>query len=120
MLVVDDNTDAARALELVLKSLGHEARVEHDGERALKVAAAFKPDVVLLDLGLPGMDGFELARRLRKAQGPGLRVIAVTGWGQETDRQRSQEAGFDLHLVKPVDPQDLARIISERNGSTLH
>jgi PAS domain S-box-containing protein len=120
VLVVDDNADAARALELLLKSLGHETRVEHEGERALQVAAEFRPEIVLLDLGMPGMDGYELARRLRRAQGPGLRVIAVTGWGQEADRQRTREAGFDLHLVKPVDPQDLARILSSRNGATLH
>jgi PAS domain S-box-containing protein len=120
VLVVDDNADAARALELVLKSLGHETRVEHDGERALKVAAEFRPEIVLLDLGMPGMDGYELARRLRRAQGPGLHVIAVTGWGQEDDRQRTREAGFDLHLVKPVDPHDLARILASRNGATLH
>jgi PAS domain S-box-containing protein len=121
VLVVDDNEDAAATLDLLLKALGHETRVVHDGQAALKTVGEFRPDVVLLDIGMPGLDGYEVARRLRaqKKQRP-LRIVAVTGWGQEADRQKSREAGFDLHLVKPVEPVDLARVFDEKGGATLH
>ena len=76
---------------------------------------------MLLDIGMPGLDGYEVARRLRALKNqPKVRIVAVTGWGQEADRQRSREAGFDVHLVKPVDANDLARVLSGRNGATLH
>jgi PAS domain S-box-containing protein len=121
VLVVDDNSDAASALEALLRSLGHETRVAYDGLQALRLAREFLPDVVLLDIGMPGLDGYEVARRLRalKSQSK-VKIVAVTGWGQEADRQRSKEAGFDVHLVKPVDANDLARVLSGRNGVTLH
>ena len=121
VLVVDDNKDAALALNVLLKSLGHETRVVHDGVQALKMAAEFQPDVVLLDIGMPGLNGYEVARRLRKlkTRHP-LQIVAVSGWGQATDRQKSHEAGFDLHLVKPVDENELARIFADRDGHTLH
>ena len=122
VLIVDDNVDAALSLSLLLTSLGHESRVVHDGASALKMAAEFRPDTVLLDIGMPDLDGYEVARRLSalKKEHP-LRIIAVTGWGHEADRAKSREAGFDLHLVKPVDPDDLARALSERSsGTTLH
>jgi PAS domain S-box-containing protein len=119
ILVVDDNVDAAVTLELLLKSLGHETRAAYEGNQALRVAAEFHPDVVLLDIGMPGLDGYEVARRLRALnhEQP-MRIVAVTGWGQEADRSRSREAGFDVHLVKPVDPNLLTRVIN--NGATLH
>ena len=121
VLVVDDNSDAAAMLDMLLRSLGHEARVAHDGLAALRVAEEFQPDVVLLDIGMPGLDGYEVARRLRTlARERPLRIVAVTGWGQDADRQRSREAGFDLHLVKPVDASELARALNDRNGATLH
>jgi PAS domain S-box-containing protein len=121
ILIVDDNADAAATLEMLLKSLGHETRVVHDGEAALRLARPFRPDVVLLDIGMPGLDGYEVARRLRAMKkGTALRIIAVTGWGQEADRQRSSEAGFDLHLVKPVEPSALVRALDEKGGATLH
>jgi PAS domain S-box-containing protein len=120
VLVVDDNVDAATMLELLLRSLGHETRVVYDGASALKVAAEFHPDIVLLDIGMPGLDGYEVARRLRTMKDRPRRIIAVTGWGQPADRQRSHEAGFDRHLVKPVEASELARILDERNGATLH
>jgi DNA-binding response OmpR family regulator/nitrogen-specific signal transduction histidine kinase len=104
VLVVDDNVDAAELLGEALSQAGHEVKREHDGESAVGAAAKFRPDVVLLDLGLPGMDGYEVARRLRTH--PGLervRIIAITGYGQEADRSRTAEAGIDEHLVKPVD-----------------
>jgi CheY-like chemotaxis protein len=121
ILIVDDNVDAAATLHMLLQSLGHETRMAHDGMRALKLAGEFNPDIVLLDIGMPGLDGYEVARRLRglKRDKP-FRIVAITGWGQEADRQRSREAGFDLHLVKPVDPQDLLQALSDRNGATLH
>ncbi|HWI12869.1 MAG TPA: PAS domain S-box protein [Burkholderiales bacterium] len=121
VLVVDDNIDAAKSLGMLLKSLGHDTRVVHDGEQALETAAEFRPDVVLLDIGMPGLDGYEVARRLRAIEGQrAVRIVAVTGWGQETDRQKSRAAGFDLHLVKPLDLNELAHALNERSGSTLH
>ena len=83
--------------------------------------AVYQPQVVLLDIGMPGMDGYEVARRLRAMRElDGVRIVAITGWGQEADRQRSREAGFDLHLVKPVDPNELVRVLDEQGGATLH
>jgi PAS domain S-box-containing protein len=121
ILVVDDNVDAATTLEVLLRSLGHETRVAHDGMLALDIAREFRPEVVLLDIGMPGLDGYEVARRLRAMNhGQTFRIVAITGWGQEADRTRSKEAGFDLHLVKPVDPGVLVRVLEQRNGPTLH
>jgi PAS domain S-box-containing protein len=121
VLVVDDNVDAATTLNLLLKSLGHETCVAYDGVQALTMAVDFRPDIVLLDIGMPGLDGYEVARRMRALRRDlPLRIVAVTGWGQETDRQKSQEAGFDVHLVKPVDANELARVLGERTGATLH
>lgn len=102
VLVVDDNVDAAELLRDALAMLGHDAAVALDGGAALAQAASFRPDVVLLDLGLPDMDGFEVARRLRE-DGATARLVALTGYGQLDDRERTRAAGFDLHLVKPVD-----------------
>jgi PAS domain S-box-containing protein len=109
VLVVDDQPDAARSLARLLRFWGHETRTAHDGPSALAEADAHRPEVVLLDVGLPGMDGHEVARRLRALGGEGLRIVALTGFGQEEDRHRAQESGFDLYLVKPVDPDDLRR-----------
>ena len=121
ILVVDDNVDAATTLHLLLRSLGHETCVVHDGVKALKMAVEFRPDVVLLDIGMPGLDGYEVARRLHALKKERrFRIVAVTGWGQESDRARSREAGFDLHLVKPVDARTLQRALEEKNGTTLH
>jgi PAS domain S-box-containing protein len=121
ILVVDDNVDAAGTLDMLLRSLGHETRVAYEGAGALKIAADFMPDIVLLDIGMPGLDGYEVARRLRALQrDKPFRIIAVTGWGQQSDREKSQAAGFDVHLVKPVDPKDLIQLIAERDGRTLH
>ena len=123
ILVVDDNEDAATMLTLFLRKQGHVIRVAHDGPSALRAAAELVPDVALLDLGLPVMDGFELARRLREAYGhERLRLVAVTGYGQDKDRDQSREAGFDLHLVKPVN-RDLLRValgrfVAERARAT--
>jgi signal transduction histidine kinase len=114
VLVVDDNEDAATMMVELLRMAGHVAVYAHDGPTALRMAAEFAPDVALLDIGLPVMDGFELARQLRLTPAlAGTRLIAVTGYGQEHDRRQSLEAGFDAHLVKPVDVDDLTRLVAE-------
>ena len=98
-----------------LEQLGYQVAVAHDGPSALRIAAAFVPDIALLDLGLPVMDGFELAERLREQQPPTKRphLVAVTGYGQDTDRQRSIRAGFERHLVKPITIDLVSRVIAE-------
>ena len=112
VLVVDDNVDAATALAMLLGYFHCDVEVAFDGEAALAAAEQVEPHVAVLDLGLPRIDGFELARRIRRL--PWARrtlLIALSGWGQEEDRVRSREAGFDLHLVKPVDSQALLKIL---------
>jgi PAS domain S-box-containing protein len=112
ILIVDDNADAASILAETLSHLGHDVVVAHDGPSALRVAAAQPPEIALLDIGLPEMDGYELATRIRTAPGiAGIRLIALTGYGQASDRQRSSDAGFDAHLVKPVSLATLIRAI---------
>jgi PAS domain S-box-containing protein len=121
VLIVDDNVDAATTLSLLVTALGHEAEVAHDGAAAMRAFEAFRPEVVLLDIGLPGMTGYEVARQLR-SRGCDARIIAVTGWGQAEDRLRSEQAGFDMHLIKPVDETKLAEAVEapERGRTTLH
>jgi len=114
VLIVDDNRDAASSLALLLELDGHRTIVAHDGPAALEAAEAHRPDVVLLDIGLPGMSGYEVGRRIRhQPWGRTLTIIALTGWGQAEDRRRSHEAGFDAHLVKPVDPPTLISLLDE-------
>ena len=113
VLVVDDNVDAARALGRLLELLGHHVAVAHDGPAALATASTVRPELVLLDLGLPGMDGYAVAARLRDAGHHRAALVALTGYGQAEHRQRSSEAGFDHHLVKPVDFALLGRITAE-------
>ncbi|HEY0715366.1 MAG TPA: ATP-binding protein, partial [Polyangia bacterium] len=103
IVVVDDNEDAANVIADALSLLGHEVRVAHDGPAGLATVKQFRPDVVCLDIGLPVMDGYEVARRLRQEHPPGLRIIAITGYGQDQDRAKSLAVGIDVHLVKPVD-----------------
>ncbi len=113
ILIVDDNADSADSLAMLLQLSGHEAHTAYDGLQALETVQRLQPDVVLLDLGLPGLDGCEVCRRVR--QQPWARrplLVAVTGWGQAADRQRSQDAGFDVHLVKPVDLPALEQVIA--------
>jgi signal transduction histidine kinase len=113
ILVADDNNDAAGALALRLELAGHDVRTAQDGLEALAVARTFQPEIVLLDLGMPAMDGYETARHLRRLSwGKQARLIALTGWGQQQDRIRTAEAGFDVHLVKPVSELDLFRAIA--------
>jgi CheY-like chemotaxis protein len=110
--VVDDNEDAAIGVTELLRAAGHEVIVACDGPRALRAVEGFRPDVAILDIGLPVMDGYELARRLREALGRGApHLIALTGYGQDHDRARSFDAGFEAHLVKPVAPEVLLSYI---------
>ena len=114
VLVVDDNRDAADSLALLLEIAGHEARAAYTGREALSLARELRPDVILLDLGMPGMDGYEVASRLRRDPATrGVTLIALTGWGQEADRKRSAEAGFDRHLTKPVAFEVVQRLFAE-------
>jgi CheY-like chemotaxis protein len=113
VLVVDDNVDAAESLGRLLRLLGHEVAVAHDGPAALDAFAAARPEVVFLDIGLPGMDGYEVSRRLRGSRaGSDALLVALTGYGQDEDRARSREAGFDHHLVKPVDPAAIEDLLA--------
>ena len=117
VLLVDDSVDAAEALSMLLETLGHEVRTMHDGTSALAIVDEFRPEVVILDIGLPGMDGFALARELRKL--PSTRdvlLIALTGYGGDEDRLRARAAGFDHHLVKPVSFADLEDLIARSFG----
>jgi CheY-like chemotaxis protein len=108
VLVVDDNEDAVESLAALLRLFGHEVDVAFDGEQALTLAPEVRPDLVLLDLGMPRMDGHEVARRMRAAPWGGrMKIIALSGFGDDADRERSMEAGCDDHLVKPVSPVDL-------------
>ncbi len=114
ILVVDDNRDAADSLGTLLSMIGHEVYTAYDGLEAVGAAAAFQPDVVLLDIGLPKLNGYEAARRIREQDGgPDVVLIALTGWGQEEDRRRSEEAGFDHHMTKPVEFADLKKLLAE-------
>jgi signal transduction histidine kinase len=118
VLVADDNVDAAESLSILLQLAGHEVRVAYDGEQAVHVAGAFRPDLAFLDIGMPRMDGYQAARALRALPGMGkLRLVALTGWGAAQDRERSRAAGFDHHLLKPAFPEQVQAILAqERSG----
>jgi signal transduction histidine kinase len=113
ILVVDDSADAAESLALLLRMKGHEVSVAYDGPRAIEMAESERPAVMLLDIGLPGMDGYEVCRRVRE-RGIKTHIVALTGYGQDRDRERSLEAGFDGHAVKPVGMEELMRVIAGR------
>jgi two-component system CheB/CheR fusion protein len=118
VLIIEDNRDAADSLQILLECLGHEAAVAYSGPEGVRLALAWQPDVVLADIGLPGLNGWQVAEQLRRD--PALsqaRLIAVTGYGTEADRARSRQAGFDYHLTKPCDPADLRGLLGRRNGS---
>ena len=113
-MIVDDNQDAALSLEMLLKLQGHDVAVAHSGTAALAMTDTYKPDVVFLDIGMPGMDGYEVARRLRRQ--PGLEnvvLVAVTGWGQQEDRERTSAAGFNHHVVKPPELAALQKVLAD-------
>ena len=113
ILVVDDSIDAAESMAMLLRLKGHEVRIAHNGLDALELVAQSVPSVILLDIGLPGMDGHEVCRRIRGSGHQEARIIAMTGHGLDEDRQRSREAGFDAHAVKPVPFTDLVRLITK-------
>jgi CheY-like chemotaxis protein len=120
VLIVDDNVDSADCLAMVVQLEGYSSQVAYDGPAALALALQFKPHIVLLDIGLPGMDGYEIARELQKRpETKDVILIAMTGWGQEEDRRRSEQAGFTKHLVKPVDPAALRTALAELAPSIM-
>jgi CheY-like chemotaxis protein len=114
ILVVDDNRQAADSLAVLLRLDGHEVATAYDGLEAVAVAEQYRPHLALLDIGMPNLNGYEAARRIRDLPASAhTRLVALTGWGQEEDRRRAAEAGFDSHLVKPVDPEALDRLLRD-------
>jgi CheY-like chemotaxis protein len=112
VLIVDDNVDGAASLSMFTELLGHTAEVAHNGPQALEKIESFRPDVVFLDIGLPGMSGFEVARLLRNTpQALHAKLVALTGWGSEETKRQAQEVGFSAHLTKPVDLSDIEQIL---------
>jgi CheY-like chemotaxis protein/anti-sigma regulatory factor (Ser/Thr protein kinase) len=119
ILIADDNRDAADSLAFVLRRVGHEVRTAYDGEEALDMASSFRPELALLDIGMPRLNGYDTAQRIRKeTYGREMLIVALTGWGQHDDVRKSELAGFDHHLVKPVDPAVLGRLL-EKNGPAI-
>ncbi len=114
ILVVDDSVDSAETLGELLKIWGHEVRLAHDGPEAVTAARDYRPEVVLLDIGLPGMDGFAVATALRKEGTAGRMLVALTGYGEQQDKDRAQKAGFDHHLTKPIDPDTLQKLLTRK------
>ena len=112
LLVIDDNKDAAESMSMLFELWGYEVVCAFDGRAALETAVKYRPDAVFLDIGLPGMDGYQIAERLRELpQGTRAVLVAITGYGQDEDRRRSREAGIDHHLVKPVSPEALHELL---------
>jgi two-component system CheB/CheR fusion protein len=119
VLVVDDNFDAAETLVMLLEMMGHEVKMANDGQEAIEVATRERPRVVLLDIGMPGMNGYDVARALReRPETQGVVLVAMTGWGQEEDMKRTKEAGFNHHLVKPVEPSVLSKLLERIAAGT--
>jgi CheY-like chemotaxis protein len=119
ILIADDNRDFALSLAVMLKLMGNVTQTAHDGLEAVEAAAAFHPDVILLDIGMPRLNGYDAARRIRSEPwGKSILMVAITGWGQDEDMRQSHEAGFDHHLVKPVEPATLEKLLANRNAGT--
>jgi CheY-like chemotaxis protein/two-component sensor histidine kinase len=117
ILIADDNVDSAHTLDMLLRAMGQETCVAYDGVTALEAVESFRPDIVLLDIGMPRLDGYEVARRIRaRPDSSALTVVAITGWGQESHRQRAREAGFDHHFVKPVSEHALRKLLITSAG----
>jgi CheY-like chemotaxis protein len=112
VLVVDDNEDAAETLAEMVRMLGHDAEVAYDGPSAVRRVGEYHPDVVLCDIGLPGMDGYEVAHQIRFTEGPGVRLVAISGYAQPEDVTRAGQAGFDEHVAKPCSPEEIERLLS--------
>jgi CheY-like chemotaxis protein len=121
VLVADDNEDAVESAAMVLTLNGNEVKLASDGLEAVEAAGRYRPDVVLLDIGMPKLNGFEACRRIRSEPwGKDMLVVAVTGWGQEEGRRRTAEAGFDAHFTKPVDFASVMRLIGQRRAPRSH
>jgi CheY-like chemotaxis protein len=118
ILIVEDDSDNREMMRILLESFGHEVHDAPDGASGVELASRLEPDVVLVDIGLPGIDGYEVARRIRATVRGRPRLVALSGYGQSEDRQRSASAGFDDHLVKPADPERLASILAEPPGAS--
>jgi CheY-like chemotaxis protein len=113
ILVVDDNVDAAESLAMMLRIMGNDVHLAHDGQAAVEAAKKLRPDLILLDIGMPKLNGYEACRRIRgQLSGRQPAIVALTGWGQEEDKRRSSEAGFDHHLVKPIEPAALVKLLA--------
>jgi PAS domain S-box-containing protein len=114
VLVADDNRDAAECLAVMLEMMGSDVRTAHDGHEAVRLAESFRPELILLDIGMPGLSGYDAAKQIRQQEwGKQARLVALTGWGQEEDKHRSRQAGFDDHVVKPADPEALEKLLKE-------
>ena len=112
IVIADDNEDSAQSFAMLLSFSGHEVKIAHDGAEALDAVRNFRPDVAFLDIGMPGLTGYEVAQAVRaEPWGSEVTLIAVTGWGQPDDKQRAHTAGFDRHLVKPIDPDEVDRLL---------
>jgi CheY-like chemotaxis protein len=117
ILIADDNRDGADSLAMLLQVMGHEVETAYAGDQAVEIAEQMRPDAILLDIGMPKLNGYEACQRIRsQSWGREMLLIALTGWGQEEDRRRTREANFDLHLVKPVDSGDLLRVLASALG----
>jgi len=114
VLVAEDDPDAAEMMDVMLQYKGHDVRIASDGAQAVAAAEAFRPHIAFLDIGMPQMDGYEAARRIRAVLGPTVMLVALTGWGQDEDKDRSRQAGFDHHLTKPPEPETIDRLIALR------
>jgi CheY-like chemotaxis protein len=114
VLVVDDNRDSAESLAILLRAMGHDVRIAHAGLQGIEIARQFLPEAIFMDLGMPRLNGYDTTQRIRQEPwGQQIFIVALTGWGQATDRIRSQEAGCDAHLVKPVSLPDLDQVLSQ-------
>jgi CheY-like chemotaxis protein len=115
VLIVEDNHDAGEMYRILIELAGHEALLAEDGPAGIELFKTARPDIAFVDIGLPGMDGYEIARRLRaEPHGADVYLVALTGYGSASDRDRTREAGFDLHLLKPVDPETLQSVLDRR------
>ena len=114
VLVADDNVDSAESLAMLLSLMGHEVEVAHDGSAAVELAGEYRPEVILLDIGMPKLNGYEAARRIRdQIWGKSAVIVALTGWGQDDDKRKAEEAGFDHHFTKPVAPGTLEMLLAD-------
>ena len=114
VLIADDNRDSAESMGMLLRLMGNEVRTVHDGQEAVDEAETFHPDVILMDIGMPLLNGYGAARMIRQQPwSAGTMIVALTGWGQDEDKRRASEAGFDRHYTKPLDPAELRKLITE-------